>query len=178
MGTGEQDQASSNSTDEVGGTQKLCDEGFARLHVDQCLSYGEIKKIIGRDPQGVGRSVCLRAIDMALRKYGVKIVCEPTMGYKRVGAEGRAEWITSKGEQVRRMNAKRFITASHIEDREFAAMTPEQKQKLADHHARTGLQLLIDSRIEKLKKLPSAKRIALVDLSGLSAIFNGRGQPK
>lgn len=171
MATDEQESMSPKSTDETkGGAQKLCD-AYLALNLEELLSYEQIFDIIGRDPQQDGRSVCLRAADMVLRKYGIKIVCELRKGYKRVGFEGRREWIVSKGEQVQRVNVRRFITASHIEHIEFQAMTNEQKQKLTDEQTRVGMNLAITERLNKIKRLPPVERVKLVDLSNLGQVF-------
>lgn len=153
-----------------GGAQKLCDR-FCALELEELLSYSDIAAIIGKDPQTEARSVCLRAIDMALRKYGIKIICEIGQGYKRVGFEGRREWIVSKGEQIQRLNVRRFLTASSIEDKEFSALTGDEKLKLANEQTRVGLQLAITERLSKIKKMPPVERIKLVDLSSLGRVF-------
>lgn len=172
MATEERESTLPKLTDEpsFGGVQKLCD-AYLALGLEELLTYEQIGSLIGRDPQQDGRSVCLRAAEIVLRKHGVKIVCELKKGYKRVGFEGRREWIAAKGEQVQRVNVRRFITASHIEQVEFDDMSHEQKTKLAAEQTRVGLQLAITERLNKIKKLPPVERVKLVDLSSLGQVF-------
>lgn len=171
MATEEQELTSSKLTDEIwGGSQKLC-EAFIVLAIGELLTYSRIADIIGRDPQQGGRSVVLRAAEMALRKHGIKILCEVNHGYKRVGFDGRREWIISRGEQVQRVNVRRFLTASHVEQGEFEAFTVDEKQKLAAEATRVGIQLSVNERLNKIKKLPPVERVKLVDLSDLGRVF-------
>lgn len=172
MATEEHGSPLPKSTDRksAGGAYRLA-AVFSALDVDKLCSYEEIGEIIGSNPQGNGRSICSRAIKIALHTYGVKIVCDINNGYKRVGFEGRCEWVQAKGESMQRLNTERLLTAAHIEQKEFDLLTDEHKQKLAEHSARVGLEIIFKEQVSKMKKLPSLERLKLPNLSHLGQVF-------